>query len=39
MDTYKFLNIPDSCIIGSTIYKKLFYDNADLSAGNYKPQV
>lgn len=31
MYTYKFLNIPDSCFIGSTIYKKLFYENADLS--------
>lgn len=32
MDSYNFLNIPDSCWIGSTIYKKLFYENADLSA-------
>jgi hypothetical protein len=24
MDTYKFLNIPDSCFIGSTIYKKVW---------------
>lgn len=31
MDTYDFLNIPDSCFIGNTIYKKLFYVNADLS--------
>lgn len=30
MDTYDFLNIPDSCFIGNTIYKKLFYENADL---------
>jgi len=34
MDAYKFLNIPDSCIIGNTIYKKLFYDNADLSTSD-----
>ncbi|KXZ40184.1 protein of unknown function [Alkalithermobacter thermoalcaliphilus JW-YL-7 = DSM 7308] len=31
MDDYNFLNIPDSCFIGSTIYKKLFYENANLS--------
>ena len=31
MDMYKCLNIPDSCFIGNTIYKKLFYENADLS--------
>jgi hypothetical protein len=30
MDTYDFLNMPDSCFIGNTIYKKLFYENADL---------
>lgn len=30
MDDYRFLNIPDSCFVGSTIYKKLFYENADL---------
>lgn len=34
MDTYEFLNIPDSCFIGNTIYKKLFYENADLSASD-----
>jgi hypothetical protein len=34
MDTYRFLNIPDSCFIGNTIYKKLFYENADLSTGD-----
>jgi len=34
MDTYKFLNIPDSCFIGSTIYKKLFYENANLSTSD-----
>lgn len=32
MDAYSFLNIPDSCFIGNTVYKKLFYENADLSA-------
>ena len=31
MDTYNFLKIPNSCFIGNTIYKKLFYENADLS--------
>ena len=34
MDTYKFLNISDSCFVGTTIYKKLFYENADLSSGD-----
>ena len=34
MDTYSFLNIPNSCFIGSTVYKKLFYENGDLSAGD-----
>ena len=34
MDDYSFLNIPDSCYIGSTIYKKLFYENADLSTSD-----
>ena len=34
MDTYDFLNIPGSCFIGNTIYKKLFYENADLSTSD-----
>ena len=34
MDTYSFLNIPDSCFIGSTIYKNLFYKNANLSTSD-----
>lgn len=34
MNGYKFLNIPDSCFIGNTIYKKLFYENADLSGSD-----
>lgn len=34
MDTYKFLNIPDKCFVGNTIYKKLFYENADLSTSD-----
>ena len=34
MGGYEFLNIPDSCFIGNTIYKKLFYENADLSASD-----
>lgn len=34
MNGYKFLNIPDSCFIGNTIYKKLFYENADLSSSD-----
>ena len=34
MEAYKFLNIPEACFIGSTIYKKLFYENADLSTSD-----
>ena len=34
MDDYSFLNIPDSCYIGSTIYKKLFYQNANMSSSD-----
>jgi len=34
MDDYRFLNIPDSCFIGSTIYKKFFYENANLSSSD-----
>ncbi|WP_425538081.1 DUF4391 domain-containing protein [Microaceticoccus formicicus] len=34
MDTYNFLKIPDSCFIDNTIYKKLFYENADLSTSD-----
>jgi hypothetical protein len=34
MDNYSFLNIPASCFIGNTIYKKLFYENADLSTND-----
>ena len=34
MDMYEFLNIPSSCFIGNTIYKKLFYENAGLSTSD-----
>lgn len=34
MKDYKFLNIPDSCFIGNAIFKKLFYENADLSSSD-----
>ena len=34
MNVYNFLNIPDSCFIGNTIYKKLFYENVDLSGSD-----
>lgn len=34
MNAYEFLNIPDSCIVGNTIYKKLFYDNVGLSTSD-----
>ncbi len=36
MSDYQFFNIPDSCFIGSTIYKKLFYENANLSTSDKK---
>jgi len=29
-----YMNIPSSCMVGSTIYKKLFYENADLSTSD-----
>lgn len=32
MSFYEYLNIPKSCEVGSTIFKKLFYEKADLSA-------
>lgn len=32
MPNYDFFNIPSSCFIGSTIYKKLFYENANLGS-------
>jgi len=31
MENYGYLNIPRSCEVGNTIFKKLFYENADLS--------
>lgn len=31
MNIYEPLSIPDSCKVGNTIFKKLFYENADLS--------
>jgi hypothetical protein len=34
MDDYGYLSIPDSCFVGSTIYKKLFYENANLSSSD-----
>ena len=34
MDMYKCLKIPNSCFIGNTIYKKLFYESADLSTSD-----
>lgn len=34
MNSYGFLHIPDSCLIQSTIYKKLFYENASLSSSD-----
>lgn len=36
MENLKFLNIPDTCYLGNTIFKKLFYDNADLSTRDIK---
>ncbi|MHB8128963.1 MAG: DUF4391 domain-containing protein [Mobilitalea sp.] len=34
MQEYGFLNIPTSCNVGNTIYKKLFYENSDLSSAD-----
>ena len=31
MALYEYLNIPKSCEVGNTIFKKLFYEHADLS--------
>lgn len=31
MSEFDFLNIPDSAVIGKTVFKKLFYENAELS--------
>jgi len=31
IDFYQELNIPNSCKVGNTVFKKLFYDNADLT--------
>lgn len=32
MKQYDFLNLPDSTYVGNTIYKKLFYDHAELGS-------
>ncbi len=29
-----YMNIPSSCMVGNTIYKKLFYENSDLSTSD-----
>lgn len=34
MDNYSFLNLPQSCVVNHTIYKKMFYENARLLAGD-----
>lgn len=34
MENYEFFNIPRSCEVKSTIFKKLFYENSDLSAAD-----
>ena len=31
---YEFFNIPRSCEVKNTIFKKLFYENADLSTAD-----
>lgn len=31
MSEFDFLNIPDSAVMGKTVFKKLFYENAELS--------
>ncbi|CAA9891577.1 conserved hypothetical protein [Candidatus Methylobacter favarea] len=35
-DFYKRLAIPDTCLLGKRVYKKLFYDNAPLNAADKK---
>lgn len=32
VENYEFFNLPQSCEVRNTIFKKLFYENADLSA-------
>lgn len=34
MGNYEFFNIPRSCEVKNTIFKKLFYENADLSSAD-----
>lgn len=34
MKEYKYFNIPEACNVFSTIFKKLFYENADLSTSD-----
>lgn len=34
MPLYESLNIPRACEVGNTIYKKLFYENADLNSSD-----
>jgi len=31
---YKRMNLPDSCLVGNTIFKKLFYENASMNASD-----
>ncbi|MBM7562507.1 DUF4391 domain-containing protein [Fusibacter tunisiensis] len=31
---YKKMNLPDSCLVGNTIFKKLFYENASMNASD-----
>ena len=34
MSGEEYLNIPSSCMVGNTIFKKLFYENVDLSTSD-----
>jgi hypothetical protein len=36
MGDYSFFNVPRSCEVKNTIFKKLFYENTDLSSGDKK---
>lgn len=36
IDLYEKLSIPDSCYLGKKIFKKLFYENAQLNATDQK---
>ncbi|MFW5908454.1 MAG: DUF4391 domain-containing protein, partial [Desulfosalsimonas sp.] len=36
MELYRKMGLPKHCLVGKRVYKKLFYVNADLTAGDKK---